>query len=42
VYANRFEMNYRNVSLSEADVSLSEAIQCEEVRVQANLDTISD
>jgi hypothetical protein len=29
MYANEFEMNYVNASLSEASASLSEAIQCE-------------
>ena len=44
---NEFKVNYTNASVSEASVSLSEAIQgevqyCEEAKVRANLYTISD
>jgi len=47
VYANEFEVNYANASLSEVSASLSEVIQgkvqyCKEAKVQVNLDTISD
>ena len=47
VCVNEFEVNYTNMSLNEASVSVSKAIQCEvqyckEVKVQVNLDTISD
>ena len=30
IYANEFEMNYMNASLSEASASLSEVIRCEQ------------